>query len=60
MKTKDAAAYFGSEYKLAKALKISQANITRWKTKVPEIWARRLHDMTDGKLMFVRDEYMRR
>ena len=59
MDVKDAANFFGSEYKLARALKIHQANITRWQTKVPEIWARRLHDMTEGKLRFIPDEYRR-
>lgn len=52
MKTTDAAAHFGSEYKLAKALGISQANITRWKTRVPVKWALKLHHMTGGKLKF--------
>jgi hypothetical protein len=57
MKTSEAAAYFGSEYKLAKALKIQQSNVTRWRLKVPEIWARRLHDMTGGKLAFLPEDY---
>ena len=57
MKTSDAAAHFGSEYKVAQHLRISQSNLTRWKNKVPEVWARRLHDMTNGKLRFDPSEY---
>lgn len=57
MKTSDAAAHFGSEYKVAQALGINQSNLTRWKHKVPEVWARRLHDMTGGKLRFDPTEY---
>jgi DNA-binding transcriptional regulator YdaS (Cro superfamily) len=57
MKTTDAAAHFGSEYKLAKALGISQANITRWKTRVPLNWARHLNSITKGKLSFNLDDY---
>jgi hypothetical protein len=57
MKTSDVATYFGSEYKTAQALGIHQANITRWEKKVPEIWARRLHDMTGGKLHFDINDY---
>lgn len=60
MKTSEAAAEFGSEYKLAKALKINQSAITRWKTKVPELRARQLHDMTGGKLRFDPNDYPRK
>jgi hypothetical protein len=57
MKTDDVADYFGSEYKAAKALQIHQSYITRWKSKVPELWARRLHDITNGVLRFDSNEY---
>jgi hypothetical protein len=57
MKTSDAAAHFGSKYKVAQELGINQSNLTRWKNKVPEVWARRLHDMTGGKLHFDIKEY---
>lgn len=60
MKVSDAAAKFGSEYKLAKALGIHQSNVTRWKHKVPEVWARRLHDMTGGELGFDVTHYPRK
>jgi hypothetical protein len=57
MKTSEVAAYFGSEYKAAHALGIHQYVITRWKTKVPELWARRLHDMTEGTLNYSPNDY---
>ena len=57
MKVSDAAAQFGSKQKLAQHLGIHPANVTRWKYKVPEVWARRLHEMTGGKLIFDLNEY---
>lgn len=57
MKVSDAAAEFGSKSKLAKRLGVHPALITRWKHKVPEVWARRLHDITAGKLVFDLENY---
>ena len=59
MKTKEVADYFGNEHKASQALGINPSYLTRWKQTVPEIWARRLHDMTDGKLRFDVHEYPR-
>jgi hypothetical protein len=51
------AAHFGSEYKAAKALQTYQSNLTRWKNKVPELWARKVHDITNGAIPFIPEEY---
>jgi hypothetical protein len=60
MKTKDVADYYGTEYKAAKALGCHQSNITRWKTKVPERWACKLHIITNGVLQYRPEDYSKR
>ena len=57
MKTKDVADHFGGMTEVARALKVSRQTVYAWKEDVPELWARRLHDLTDGKLLFIRSEY---
>lgn len=55
MKVSDALAYYGSKYKIAKALNesgyvISHQAIYAWKDEVPELQARRLEEITKGEL----------
>ncbi len=52
MKTTDAVEHFGSQRKLAEALGINEANVSRWKTAgiVPIKQALRLVDMSRGEL----------
>jgi hypothetical protein len=57
MKTADVAEHYGSEYKAAKALGCHQSNLTRWKTKVPELWACKLHLLTNGALRWEPADY---
>jgi hypothetical protein len=62
MRVDDAVAHYGTAIELAKQLKLrSSAAITNWRArydgKVPELYARQLHDMTRGKLRFDRKAY---
>jgi hypothetical protein len=57
MRVDDAIKYFGSGSELARQLKLkSAASPTNWRRRyrgiVPEQYARRLRDMTGGKLKF--------
>lgn len=59
MKTKDAIKYFGNQVKLAEALEIHEANITRWKKSgvVPLKRALELASMTNGELALNLGDY---
>jgi hypothetical protein len=62
MKVDDAISHYGSAAELAKALKLAgPAAVSNWKSryrgKIPELYARRLHEMTRGKLKFDRQSY---
>lgn len=63
MKVDEAISHYGTAVELAKQLNLrSPGAITNWRTRnrgvVPELYARRLHDMTRGKLKFDRDQYL--
>jgi hypothetical protein len=54
--------HFGTASQAARELNLTPGAITNWRSrnrgKVPELWARRLHEMTRGKLKFDRSEYL--
>lgn len=50
MKTKDAAAFFGSKKKLADVLLINPSAVTQWGEFVPESRQYQLQVLTRGKL----------
>lgn len=63
MTVDDAIAHYGTAVELARQLNLrSPGAITNWRSrydgKVPELYARRLHEMTRGKLRFDRSEYL--
>jgi len=58
----DAIAHFGTATQLAKELDLDgPAAISNWKARykgrIPELYARRLHEKTRGKLKFDRSAY---
>lgn len=65
MRKVDVLAYFarrppgnrGAVRKIARALDMSEAAVYRWGELVPELAARRLHDMTEGDLEFEARHY---
>ena len=50
MKKADAIAHFGSKVKLAIALGVSQAAISKWPDDVPELRAYQIERLTGGEL----------
>lgn len=52
MKKTDAAAYFGSNSKLASALGIAPASVSQWGKIIPEKQALRLDKLTEGSLKY--------
>jgi hypothetical protein len=62
MRVDEVIAHFGTATKAAKQLDITPGAVTNWRSRnrgrVPELWARRLHEMTRGKLKFDRSEYL--
>jgi len=50
MKKEDAVSYFGSQAKLAKALRISESAVSQWGNDVPESSSYKLQVMTGGEL----------
>jgi hypothetical protein len=63
MRVDDAIEHYGTAVELARQLNLkSPGAITNWRSrydgKVPELYARRLHEMTRGKLRFDRTEYL--
>ena len=70
MKTEEAAIYFSdkptpylndkptpNKSALAKVLKVSRVTVSKWGDNVPELYAKRLHDLTNGALEFKREDY---
>jgi hypothetical protein len=62
MRVDEVIAHFGTATKAAQQLDITPGAVTNWRSRnrgrVPELWARRLHEMTRGKLKFDRSEYL--
>ncbi|WP_435237457.1 Cro/CI family transcriptional regulator [Psychromonas sp. PT13] len=42
--------YFGTQEKIAKALKISQASVSRWGAVIPRLRGYEIEKLTNGKL----------
>ena len=57
MKLQAAVDYFGTKAKLARQLRVHTSNIEAWGEDLPEIYARRLHEITKGKLKYIPAEY---
>jgi hypothetical protein len=61
MRVDEAIAHFGTATNVARELNLTPGAVTNWRSrnrgKVPELWARRLHEITRGKLKFDRSEY---
>lgn len=60
MRKSDAVRYFGTEYRVAKALGINQSAVSRWTTYVPLIRAMQIERLSGGKLRADPDAYMKR
>jgi hypothetical protein len=62
MRVDEVIAHYGTATKAAHELNVTPGAITNWRSrnrgKVPELWARRLHELTRGKLKFDRTEYL--
>lgn len=62
MRVDEVIRHFGTATKAAHELELTPGAITNWRArhngKVPELYARRLHEMTRGKLKFDRSEYL--
>lgn len=62
MQIKDAVAHYGSMKVLAGKLNVYPSAVYNWKSRhngrVPEIHARRLHELTRGRLRFDPSEYL--
>jgi hypothetical protein len=63
MRVDDAIAHYKTATQLAKELGLkSPGAITNWRArysgKIPELYARRLHEMTRGKLKFDKSVYL--
>lgn len=55
MKVRDAADHFGGMSNLARTCRITRQAVYAMEKKdpnLPELWARRLHDLTGGELRF--------
>lgn len=52
MKKQDVIRHFGTATKTARALRISQAAVSKWPKLIPELKARQLDEITNGKLRF--------
>lgn len=61
MRVDEVVAHFGTATKAAEKLNITPGAITNWRSRrqgeVPELWARRLHELTRGQLRFDREAY---
>jgi hypothetical protein len=62
MRVDEVIAHYGTATRAAHELELTPGAITNWRSryagKVPELYARRLHEMTRGKLRFDRSEYL--
>jgi predicted transcriptional regulator len=58
----DTLSIYRSQRELADALQVTAAAVSAWRKrnngKIPELYARRLHELTRGKLKFDRDQYL--
>lgn len=52
MKKIEAVRFFGSQRKIAKELGVSEQAVSLWGAVIPEKNALRLHQITNGKLMY--------
>jgi DNA-binding transcriptional regulator YdaS (Cro superfamily) len=59
MNKRDAVRYFGSAYKLAKALGINQSAVSRWKKLVPMVRAIELERISGGLLKYEQGRYLK-
>ncbi len=51
MKKIEVISYFGEkQIDVVRALGCSKATVSLWPDKIPEVWATKLHVLTDGKL----------
>jgi DNA-binding transcriptional regulator YdaS (Cro superfamily) len=50
MRTADAIRHFGSQYALAKALKIKQPSVAKWNKYPPDVRQLQIERITQGKL----------
>ena len=50
MKKSEAILYFGSQSKLAKALGLQRASVSKWGDEVPPLRALQLEELTNGAL----------
>jgi predicted transcriptional regulator len=61
MQIDDAVSHYGTATQLAKHLGVTQAAVSMWRLRyagrLPELYARRLHELTRGKLRFDRKAY---
>ena len=64
MRVQDAADYYDSRTALALALEVRPSAVSNWDTRyngvIPELYARRLHEMTRGRLRFDSETYRKR
>jgi len=45
-------AHFGNQRTIAKELDISESAVSQWGERIPEFWARKLSELTGGKLKY--------
>lgn len=52
MRKKDVLEFYKSGAAVARALGYTEGAVSQWEDVIPELSARKLHDLTDGKLRF--------
>lgn len=60
MRKEDVIDYFGNAAAVARALDYTEGAVSQWKDVIPELTARKLHDLTKGKLRFDSKLYQKR
>lgn len=60
MRKKDVLEFFGSGAAVARALEYTEGAVSQWDEVIPELSARKLHDITSGKLRFDPKLYQKR
>lgn len=64
MKVDEAVAYYVTLTALANVLDLQPSAVSNWRARhagvVPELYARRLHELTRGRLKFETDAYRRK
>ena len=53
MKKSEAIMHFGSQTKLATAINVSQAAVSKWSERIPELRAYQIERLTNGQLTAV-------